>query len=98
MFIVGTIVFTLYVIGFILMNRRENELQKQRLKFKNSRIRKINTSDFNGHNIDSSILRSKARRRIIGRFDKFTESEEINCEYSGLPSPKAYNKKIIGNQ
>jgi hypothetical protein len=87
-FIVGTIVFLLYIVGSLFMIKRQDKLHQQQLRIKNSRVRKINTSDFNGFNIDSSIIRLKARRRI-------TKLEEMNCEYSGLPSPKAYSKETI---
>jgi len=93
MFIVGTIVFLLYIVGYLFMIKRQNELQQQQLRFRNSQIRKINTSNINGFNIDSSILRLKAKRRIASKLYKLAEFEEMNCEYSGLPSPKAYNKK-----
>ena len=93
MFIVGTIVFLLYIVGYLFMVKRQNELQAQQLKFRKSQIRKINTSDLQGHNIDSSILRYKAKKRIIKKLEKLIELEEMNCEYSGLPSPKAYSKK-----
>lgn len=98
MFVVGTIVFILYIVGYLFMVKRQNELQQQQLRFRNSQIRKINTHDVNGYNIDSSILRLKAKKRIASKLDKISELQEMNCEYSGLPSPKAYGKKIISNK
>lgn len=91
MFIIGTIVFTLYIVGYLFMIKRQNELQQQQIRFRNSQIRKVNTSNFNGYNIDSSIIRLRAKRKIGRKLYKLTESEEMSCEYSGLPSTKAYN-------
>jgi hypothetical protein len=93
MFIVGTIVFTLYIVGYLFMVKRQNELQQQEFERRSSQTRKINTSNFNGYNIDSSIIRLRAKRKIARKLYKLTELEEISCEYSGLPSPNAYNKK-----
>lgn len=93
MFIIGTIVFTLYIVGYLFMIKRQNELQQQEFERRSSQTRKINTSNFNGYNIDSSIIRLRAKRKIGRKLYKLTESEEMSCEYSGLPSPNAYNKK-----
>lgn len=62
MFIVGTIVFTLYIVGYLFMVKRQNELQQDQLRLKNSRVRKAKPIDKTEYTIDSSIQRLKDKK------------------------------------
>lgn len=73
MFIVGTIVFTLYIVGYLFMVKRQNELQQQQIKFKNSQTSNKNPSAPNDFTITSSITRLKIKKNnIISDEKKFT--------------------------
>lgn len=90
MFIIGTAVFVLYIVGYLFMVKRQNELQQQQIRFRDSQTRKVNTANFNSYTIDSSILRLRAKRRLTKKSNRAGESADLHCEYSGLPSPNAY--------
>lgn len=62
MFVVGVIVFTLYIIGYLFMVKRQNELQQQEIRKRKSIVKKNPFSDTEGFTIGGSISRVKSKR------------------------------------
>lgn len=65
MLIVGTIVFTLYIVGYLFMVKRQNELQQQQIKSRNTQTSIKNPSASNDFTITSSITRLKIKKNNI---------------------------------
>lgn len=64
MFIVGTIVFTLYIVGYLFMVKRQNELQQQEFERRSSQGTKNVLLDTEGYTIGGSISRFKSKNKI----------------------------------
>lgn len=64
MFIIGTIVFTLYIVGYLFMVKRQNELQQQEINNRNSQVKKNVLLDTEGYTIGGSITRMKPKTKI----------------------------------
>lgn len=62
MFVVGVIVFTLYIVGYLFMVKRQNELQQKEILNPKSTVRKSILSDTDGYTINGSISRVKSKK------------------------------------
>lgn len=85
MFIIGTIVFTLYIVGYLLMIKKQNELQQQQLMFKNSQVRKARPVVEDEYTIDSSISRLKSKTKASKAAPKLTTLETTPWVTNNLP-------------
>lgn len=64
MFVIGVIIFTLYIVGYLFMVKRQNELQQEEIKYRNSQVRKNVLLDTEGYTIGGSITRMKTKTKI----------------------------------
>jgi len=64
MFVIGVIIFTLYIMGYLFMIKRQNELQQEEIKYRNSQMRKNVLLDTEGYTIGGSITRMKPKSKI----------------------------------
>lgn len=64
MFVIGVIIFTLYIVGYLFMVKRQNELQQEEIKYRNSQVRKNVLLDTEGYTIGGSISRMKTKTKI----------------------------------
>lgn len=63
MFVIGVIIFTLYIVGYLFMIKRQNELQQQELNYRNSQVKKNVLLDTEGYTIGGSITRIKHKTK-----------------------------------
>ena len=64
MFVIGVIIFTLYIVGYLFMVKRQNELQQKEIMYRNSQMRKNVLLDTEGYTIGGSITRMKPKSKI----------------------------------
>jgi hypothetical protein len=65
MFVIGVIIFTLYIVGYLFMVKRQNELQQKEIMYRNSQVRKNVLLETEGYTIGGSITRTKYKNRIV---------------------------------
>jgi len=65
MFVIGVIIFTLYIVGYLFMVKRQNELQQKEIMYRNSQVRKNVLLETEGYTIGGSITRMKYKNRIV---------------------------------
>lgn len=63
MFIVGTIIFLLYMIGYLFMVTKQNQLQDEEIKKRSFQVRKNALLDTEGFTIGGSISRVKSKSK-----------------------------------
>lgn len=63
MFIVGTIIFLLYMIGYLFMVKKQNQLQDEEIKKRSFQVRKNALLDTEGFTIGGSISRVKSKSK-----------------------------------
>lgn len=68
MFIIGTIIFSLYMVGYMMMIQRQNRLQKLESEKNNLAHTKIDEIDSDGHGNWGRVTKTKNSR--IKSFNK----------------------------
>ena len=110
-FILTSIVATLFIVFFITMWRELNEVSKRPVDYSKESGLRADMVTFVGSIFDNKAIPKKEKKMIYKAINRtiadmesdgiyFPEEikeelkrqrEELNCEYSGLPSVKAYD-------